>query len=147
MEPRRATAVLDAGSDQSNADSRELLFIDNYKDTGIGAFGVTLFGSLERVDPRCRLEYTQTSKLQGLAQCLRIARHRGPLVANVGLTSWGRSKVLNLLPFLAMGVRHGPGRRTLILLHNVVEVTEEGDTGYQVSYLIRLGARVALRLN
>jgi glycosyltransferase involved in cell wall biosynthesis len=124
-----------------------VLFIDNYRDTGIGTFGVSLFGSISAIDRRARLEFTRTTILEGLVQCLVIFRHRGPVIANVGLTSWGRSRWLNLLGFLSMGARALVRRTTVILMHNVVEVTEEGDTGYRVDYVTRLGAGLAIRSN
>jgi glycosyltransferase involved in cell wall biosynthesis len=147
MEPRREGDGADSGPGPDGGGPGAWLFVDNYKDTGIGAFGCTLFGAMREIDARGRLEFTQTTILRGLAQCLRLSRYRGPVVANVGLTSWGRSKVLNLVAFLALGARSLAGRRTVLLLHNVVEVTEEGDTGYRVGYLIRLGASLALRSN
>src|SRR5580658_1200979 len=147
MEPRHEGERADSGPDPDGGAPGAWLFVDNYKDTGIGAFGHTLFGAMRGIDARGRLEFTQTTILRGLAQCLRLGRYRGPVVANVGLTSWGRSKVLNLVAFLVLGARSFAGRRTVLLLHNVVEVTEEGDTGYRVGYLIRLGASLALRSN
>jgi glycosyltransferase involved in cell wall biosynthesis len=147
MEPPTEEPPAGRRSVAPSASDDSLLFVDNYKDTGIGTFGAGLFEALHEIDPESRLEYTETPIVRGLAQCVRIYRHPGPVVVNVGLTSWGRSKLLNLIAFVTIGLRSLVGRATLILLHNAVEVTEEGDTGYRVGYVVRLGANLAVRSN
>jgi glycosyltransferase involved in cell wall biosynthesis len=68
----------------------------------------------------------------------------GTLVANLGLTSWGRSGVRNFLGYFVLGMRVRRQRKTLILIHNLIEALDTETVGYPVSGFTRWGAHRAV---
>lgn len=127
------------------ADSK-VLFLNNYTSTGIGDFGVDLQDSLTRLGLALVLEVTDPQGRGSIRQCWRLLSSNSPVIANIGLTAWGRSPLRNLAGFLTLGVRGALRKNTIVLLHNVIEVISVEDSGYHVSSLIRLGSHAAVKL-
>jgi glycosyltransferase involved in cell wall biosynthesis len=123
-----------------------VLVLNNYSGTGIGDFGLQL-SAITRVQGFGVL-YAETSPdgkgyLRQLSQAYRFP---GTLVANVGLTSWGKSSVRNLIGFATLGARGCRGSDTVVLLHNIIDIMEADKTGYRITGMTRLGAKLAVWL-
>ncbi len=133
----------DATKDKGRAPSG-LLFLNNYTRTGIGDFGLNLIETLKGQGVSVQVEETGLS-WKGFFPQLRKARSwDGPFIANLGLTSWGTSGVRNLLGFLSLG-RSARRRRTVVVLHNLIEIIEPKDAGYRVGWVKTVGAHRAVR--
>lgn len=125
---------------------RDILLLNNYAGTGIGDFGDRVQTLLAERGVTVHVEETLLGWSQFFRQFRSIVGYRGVLVANLGLTSWGRSGPRNLLGFFGLRLRGLRGRRTILLLHNAIEVIEPEDTGYRVGPVARWGAHFAVRL-
>lgn len=69
---------------------------------------------------------------------------RGPLIANIGLTAWGRSGIRNFMGFAAVGLHRFTGHPTKVIVHHAIEVFDPAETGYGVSSIVMTGAHLAL---
>jgi glycosyltransferase involved in cell wall biosynthesis len=123
-----------------------VLLLNNYTRTGIGDFGLRLEVALKSAGVDLATEELSPRGEKFFPQLVRTLACRDPVIANIGLTSWGASRMRNLIGFLTLGVRAGLGRTTVIILHNVIEAIEPADAGYRVTSLLRLGAHQAVRL-
>lgn len=115
----------------------DALLLSNFPRTGIGSFGLELHNALQAAGVEVRLEAASTSWREFLPQCLRVFRNPAPVIANIGLTSWGKSRLRNLLGFWALGARARRGRPTTVLLHNLIESVNPANAGYRVGRLSR----------
>lgn len=79
-----------------------------------------------------KLVNTETRLQHFLSQIMFIIQVRQPMVANIGLTSWGTSRLRNLMAFLSLSIRATFGRPTVILLHSVIEVVDPKGAGYEL---------------
>lgn len=124
----------------------QILFLNNYQGSGIGDFGQILRSHItSRLGPPI-VEETSIDGVRIFYQLARLVAHRGTVLANVGLTSWGSSPARNFLGFVTLGLRAALRRPTVVLLHNVIEVITPNDSGYQVSPLIRTGSHIAVSM-
>jgi len=139
--PERTVRTLStaAGDPQLGSDS-STLFLNTYAGTGIGDFGMAfklrLGGAL---DIRSELT-TDPAGGSYLSQLRAILGWPGTVIANVGLTPFGNSRVRNFLGLSGIGVRASLGRPTIVLLHNVIEAIRVRDSGFGLS---RLGEAAA----
>lgn len=113
------------------------LLLSNFPRTGIGAFGVELQRALEAAGVGVRFEAAATSWRGFVRQSLRVLRTPAPVIANIGLTSWGTSRLRNLLGLWTLGARARRGRPTTVLLHNLIESVNPANAGYRVGWLSR----------
>lgn len=123
-----------------------VLFLNNYRQSGIGDFGDRL--AAELVADGRSVSYTETvTGWAGFAtQMATILASRQNVIANIGLTSWGRSGFRNLMGFFVLGIKGTLDRRVVILLHHVIEIIDPGDAGYRIDRTTRVGAHFAVRL-
>lgn len=126
------------------APASELLLLNNYTRTGIGDFGSNLIETLRAQGTVVRVEETGLGWGGFFGGLRRVRAWGGPMIANVGLTSWGRSGARNLLGFYGLGKAARRGR-TVIVLHNLIEIIDPKDAGYRVGWAKRVGARRAIR--
>jgi glycosyltransferase involved in cell wall biosynthesis len=126
------------------ARSGSYLVLNNFGETGIGLFGQSLGRRLRSQQADVEIVETQRRPLAFFVQFLTTIRTRQTLVANVGLTSWGSSPVLNLLGFFSIHVRSWIGRPTIVLLHNLIEVVDSRGAGYNIGPLTTLLAHWAV---
>jgi glycosyltransferase involved in cell wall biosynthesis len=110
----------------------EALLLSNFPATGIGSFGVELQHSLQQAGVEVRFESAATRWKGFVPQCVRVLSTPTPLVANVGLTSWGRSRARNLIGLWTLGARARRGRPTTVLLHNLIEKVDPENAGYRL---------------
>jgi glycosyltransferase involved in cell wall biosynthesis len=129
---------------RSHVDS--FLFLNNYSGTGIGDFGAELEQAFREAGVSVTQSETSTQLAQGFTQQFKLLIESRPLIANLGLTAWGRSPIRNITGFIALGLRALLGRRSVVLLHHVIEVLAPSDTGYKVSSLVKWGAHLAVRM-
>jgi len=122
------------------------LVLNNYSESGIGDWGVSLLANLRQANPEIQEETTIPRWSGFFRQILRILSHRGVLVANLGLTGWGSSGPRNLLGYAALGVRAKLRGHTVVLIHHVIEVLDLDTAGYRVSEVTRRGAQFAIEL-
>jgi glycosyltransferase involved in cell wall biosynthesis len=120
------------------------LFLTNYRNSGIGDFGMGFHAHLSARRPGLRFEETSPSGQRWASQALRAARYPGHLIANVGLTAWGRSGLRNFCGFRAIGLHRALGRPTTAVIHHAIEIFAPEETGYRVRTLVRRGAHAAL---
>jgi glycosyltransferase involved in cell wall biosynthesis len=120
------------------------MLLSNFPGTGIGAFGAELHRAMEELGTPIRFESTATHWREFFGQCWRVFRVQSPVLANVGLTSWGRSRLRNLLGLWVLGLRANRGRPTTILLHNLIELVDPGDAGYRLGAVARYFAHRAV---
>jgi glycosyltransferase involved in cell wall biosynthesis len=125
--------------------ARPPLLLTNYRGGGIGDFGLTLESHLRARLGRLESMETSIDGRNSLRQSARAATYRGPLLVNLGLTAWGRSGVRNFLGFTAVGAHRWLGAPTKVIVHHAIEIFDLGETGYEVSWLVRAGAHAALR--
>lgn len=123
----------------------KILFVNTYTKTGIGDFGLQSLEYLQRHETVTVMTTVPDGK-QLLSGLLRILRWPGPLIANVGLTTWGRRGIANFLGFATMGIRAAIGRPIIVMLHNVIEIIVPEDSGYEINGLTKFGAHLAVRL-
>lgn len=126
--------------------SKKLLILTNYRLTGIGDFGTDLVSQLERVSSVQSVLETSPEGTGQIGQLIRCVLWSGPLVANVGLTSWGRSPIRNFLGFLTLWSRSLLGKKTVVLLHNAIEVIDASSSGYRISPITEGGGHLAVSL-
>lgn len=120
-------------------------FLNNYARTGIGDFGIRLHSELNALGLPLEYEETSSNGFRFFRQLARAVLQPGPLVANIGLTTWGTSPVRNFLGFLGIATRGRLGGRTVVVLHNAIEVIHLQDSGYKVSSLGQRFAHFAVR--
>lgn len=125
--------------------SSPLLLVTNYRGGGIGDFGTSLQSYLALRVPDLRTEETSVDGRGAWRQSLLAATYPGPILANVGLTAWGRSGVRNFSGFSSLGLHARMGRSTIAIIHHAIEVLDPADTGYAVSGVVQSGAHLALR--
>ena len=121
----------------------DLAFLNTYGESGIGDFGAQLADQMgKRTLIRCLLRTgdTWSSFLRSIGL---IITWRGTLVANLGLTSWGRSPVRNCLGITAVALRARFGRTTVVLIHNLIEAIDIHDSGYAIGDFARRVAHFA----
>ncbi len=122
-----------------------VLFLNNYRSTGIGDFGGSLFERWTGLGYSVSIEETNPSGKGFHQQVRRIARTEEALVTNVGLTGWGQSGFRNFIGFRAISSHCRAGRTTVSILHHSIESFALEDTGYNPSSITRWGAHLALR--
>jgi glycosyltransferase involved in cell wall biosynthesis len=131
-------------SERGPSQEEPALFLNNYRGGGIGDFGATLFEQLQAAGVGIELEETRIDGRGLLGQMRQVRRRGGPVIANLGLTAWGRSGPRNYLGFSSVGRRARAGRPTIAVAHHAIEMFEASETGYPVSRLVRWGAHRAL---
>lgn len=117
------------------ASPRSFVLLNNFGETGIGLFGQSLGRILRSRQLNVVVVETQRKPIGFLRQLLSTIRTDRILVVNVGLTSWGSSRVRNLLGFFSIRIRSWLGRPTTVLLHNIIEVVDRRGTGYHIGFL------------
>jgi glycosyltransferase involved in cell wall biosynthesis len=125
--------------------ARPALLLTNYRGGGIGDFGLALAAQLRTRLGALEVVETSIDGRAGFRQAARAATYRGPLIVNLGLTAWGRSGVRNFLGFAAVGAHRRRGSPTKVIVHHAIEMFDLGETGYEVSSLVKAGAHAALR--
>ncbi|MCI4335098.1 MAG: glycosyltransferase [Thermoplasmata archaeon] len=131
-------------SSTSTERSAQGILLSNFPDTGIGAFGEQLHRALELGGTHLPFESAATTWREFVPQWFRLLHSPAPVVANIGLTSWGRSRFRNLLGLWALGYRARRGRPTTILLHNLIEAVDPVDAGYRLGRTARYFAHSAV---
>jgi glycosyltransferase involved in cell wall biosynthesis len=121
-----------------------VVVLNNYRGTGIGDFGATMFSLLARQVKVAQSIETDPNGRTWLQQVVCLLKRREPVIANLGLTAWGPSGVRNFAGFLALGARQRLGRPTTVVLHNIIEIIRPEDSGYSVNGLVRFGAHLAV---
>jgi glycosyltransferase involved in cell wall biosynthesis len=122
-----------------------ILFLTNYRGGGIGDFGTALGGHLaSRLGP---LRIVETSVDGGgfLSQSFLTATYPGAVIANIGLTAWGRSGIRNFSGFASVGRHASRGGPTIAFVHHAIEMLEPEQTGFPVTRAVEWGAHLALR--
>lgn len=127
----------------SSSDS-PTLFLTNHRGGGIGDFGLGLAASLATQIPRLQIEETRLDGQGGFVQARRARAFPGRLIANLGLTAWGRSRFKNYVGFAAVGHHGRSGLPTHVIVHHTIEQFDPAETGYRISSLIRWGAHQAI---
>ena len=122
-----------------------VLVLNNYTQTGIGDFGLNLTRSLKEAGLLVEVRETSLGWKGLLSDLKVILTHDATLVANIGLTSWGKSGVRNFLGFLGLGIR-SRRKQTTVILHNTIEIIDQKDAGYVFSHLTTIGAQFAVGL-
>ena len=120
------------------------LLLTNYRGGGIGDFGLTLEAHLRSRLNGLTTEETSIDGRGSFGQATRAAVHPGLLIANLGLTAWGRSGPRNLVGFTAIGTHRALGYPTKVIVHHAIEIFDLRETGYAVSPLVLKGAHLAL---
>lgn len=124
--------------------ANQICVVNNYPGTGIGDFGIELVQALRSRGLLPSYLETDPEGL-GYLHCIRtLALFDGLIIANIGLTSWGRSGWRNLLGFLTLGLRGAFHRPAVVLLHNMMEIIDVRDSGYRVDRITRFGAVLAI---
>jgi glycosyltransferase involved in cell wall biosynthesis len=123
-----------------------VLLLNNYTRTGIGDFGLRLEVALKSAGVDLVTEELAPQGERFFPQLVKAFACTDPVIANIGLTSWGPSPMRNLIGFLTLGVRAGLGRTTVVILHNIIEAIDPADAGYRVTSLLRFGAHQTVRL-
>ena len=131
-----------------------MLFLNSYRDSGIGDFGARLFDFLIERYPDARYLETRRGRLSNVSEAFTALLWPGTVVANLGLTSFGRSSTSNVLGFAILRLRAHSKKRLVVLLHNTIEVVKAGDSGFPINPLVErvahnivsgiLGARVVV---
>jgi glycosyltransferase involved in cell wall biosynthesis len=124
---------------------RALLLLTNYRGGGIGDFGQSLERHLKARLGDIQTEETSLDGRGAFRQAVRAARHRGPLVVNLGLTAWGPSGWRNFIGFSGVALHRLLGRRTTVILHHALEILDPAETGYRITVGVRLGAYLVTR--
>jgi glycosyltransferase involved in cell wall biosynthesis len=124
---------------------RPPLFLTNYRGGGIGDFGATLWTHLVTRLKEVRIEETSIDGAGSLRQSIAASTYRGHVIANLGLTAWGRSGARNLIGFASLGIHQSLGLPTTAIVHHAIEMLEPKDTGYDITPAVRYGAHFALR--
>ncbi len=124
-----------------------LTVLNNFGEAGIGSFGRSLVTHLRRAGADVELIETAVAVPNFLKQLMLLVGTRNDLVANVGLTSWGRSLARNLLGFITLALRSAIGLHTILLLHNLIEVVEVDRVGYTLGPVGKMVAHAAISLN
>jgi glycosyltransferase involved in cell wall biosynthesis len=110
----------------------------------VGDFGVEL---CDRIGCDQKNYYeTRSNGSDEWRQLLRVVPWEGPALVNIGLTAWGRSGARNFLGYLALSLRVRRGKKTIVLVHNLIEATDSDTTGYPISPLVRAGAHRAISM-
>lgn len=122
----------------------QILFLNNYKYTGIGDFGWELIDALSRAGHSLRIVETNTSWIGFHRLGIDVLGWAGQIIVNIGLTAWGSSPIRNLMGIGVLAAKSHTRVRPTILLHNVIEVIQLDQSGYQVSSLTRAGAHQAV---
>lgn len=125
--------------------SDRVLLVNNHRGGGIGDFGLTLQSELGAHLKNLQVEETSLDGRKAFRQAAKIARHQGALIANLGLTAWGRSGLRNFTGFTAVGLHRQLRQPTRVIVHHAIEIFDPAETGYEVSPLVRFGAHQALR--
>jgi glycosyltransferase involved in cell wall biosynthesis len=121
------------------------LFLTNYRGGGIGDFGFALGEHLASRLPNLRIEETSVSGEGCLQQSIGAATYPGQLIANLGLTAWGKSGLRNFTGLASIGLHRSLGQPTVALVHHAIEIFDPQETGYTLSRVVRSGAHAALR--
>lgn len=121
------------------------LFLTNYRGGGIGDFGASLGSHLNIRLGKLKIEETSISGRGSIQQSVFVAKYEGNIIANLGLTAWGRSGVRNFSGFAALGMHQALGRRTISIVHHAIEILDATETGYSIPVALRYGAHLALR--
>lgn len=116
--------------------SSPMLFLNTYRHSGIGDFGAKLFEYLIERYPGASYIETRRGQLCNVHQVIAVLFWPGTVVANLGLTSFGRSPVSNVLGFAVLRLRAHSKKSLVVLLHNTIEVVKSGDTGFPVNSLV-----------
>jgi glycosyltransferase involved in cell wall biosynthesis len=121
-----------------------VLLLTNHRGGGIGDFGITLRTLLQGRVRWLQVEETSISGEGAFRQSTKAAVYRGPVIANIGLTAWGRSGLRNFAGFSALELHRLTGFPTKVIVHHAIEIFNPSETGYDISTLVRKGAHQAL---
>ena len=121
------------------------LLLTNYRGAGIGDFGAGLGDHLSSRIGSLRTEETGVNGEGFSRQSVLVATYPGPVIANIGLTAWGRSGFRNFSGFASLGIHASTGHPTICIVHHAIEILDSKETGYPISGLVRWGAHAALR--
>jgi glycosyltransferase involved in cell wall biosynthesis len=128
-----------------SSSDRPPFFLTNYRGGGIGDFGLALGAHLASRVPGLTIEETSVDGTGYFQQSFEAATYPGQLIANLGLTAWGKSGLRNFAGLTSIGIHRSLGHPTVAMVHHAIEIFDSQETGYTVSRVVRSGAHAALK--